>query len=712
MKKLIHKILFSMFIVIALVVTAISASAVTTYIEFTGPSTIDDGQSTTFDAAIYSLDTPIDYEIALLDSNDNTIHIFDEDKTNDPLYEALDISVGQSAYSADVTYTIRLTAVDSRGDYGYSDLTLTVNPVTVTPPLPPVNPYPIASITTPFNGEAFTTGDTIIFAGYGTDDGVVVSHSWTSNIDGVLDSGNGAYSEFSTSSLSQGIHTITFTVTDNDGNTGSDTIVIGVEQSTMPVASITSPSDGQEFKYGDMVTFAGYGTDSNGFITSYQWTSDIDGNLGSTTAFSTDSLSAGTHTITFTVTDNDGNTNLDTLTINVKQTNAPVVSIITPDDEDDFMAGDAITFNAIASDTDGTITGYSWVSDVDGGLGTTSALTTSSLSNGRHTITVTAMDNDGLTATDSIEITVKALTAPTAVISRPNTGDIFDQGDTIIFDGSQSYDPDGWIVSYDWRSDKDGQLGTLAAISRDDLSLGRHYITLTVTDNDALQYTDTFTVWIIINPLTAPDVTINSPGNGATFTTSDQITFNGSAADNGNVVSYEWTSNIYGEIASGTGAPGVITASLPEGEHEITLITTDDTGLTGQDTVWITVTASAPSAPSSPSEPDEEFIQNSIAIKSINIPSGTIVSAGDSVDFSLRFENDGDTDLEDIKASAVIQELAVMDSVGPFDLDEGDEITQTLNLEIPDYASGEYVVRLTISSNNVHRIVHRFITVR
>ncbi len=712
MKKLIHKILFSMFIVIALAVTAISASAVTTYMEFTGPSTIDDGQSTTFDAAIYSLDTPIDYEIALLDSNDNTIHIFDEDKTNDPLYEALDISVGQSAYSADGTYTIRLTAVDSRGDYGYSDLTLTVNPVTVTPPLPPVNPYPIASITTPFNGEAFTTGDTIIFAGYGTDDGVVVSHSWTSNIDGVLDSGNGAYSEFSTSSLSQGIHTITFTVTDNDGNTGSDTIVIGVEQSTMPVASITSPSDGQEFKYGDMVTFAGYGTDSNGFITSYQWTSDIDGNLGSTTAFSTDSLSAGTHTITFTVTDNDGNTNLDTLTINVKQTNAPVVSIITPDDEDDFMAGDAITFNAIASDTDGTITGYSWVSDVDGGLGTTSALTTSSLSNGRHTITVTAMDNDGLIATDSIEITVKALTAPTAVISRPNTGDIFDQGDTIIFDGSQSYDPDGWIVSYDWRSDKDGQLGTLAAISRDDLSLGRHYITLTVTDNDALQYTDTFTVWIIINPLTAPDVTINSPGNGATFTTSDQITFNGSAADNGNVVSYEWTSNIYGEIASGTGAPGVITASLPEGEHEITLITTDDTGLTGQDTVWITVTASAPSAPSSPSEPDEEFIQNSIAIKSINIPSGTIVSAGDSVDFSLRFENDGDTDLEDIKASAVIQELAVMDSVGPFDLDEGDEITQTLNLEIPDYASGEYVVRLTISSNNVHRIVHRFITVR
>ncbi len=866
MKKLTNKILFSLFLIISLGITAISASAVTTYTEFTGQSTINEGESTTFDAVIYSMDPPIDYSIILYDSNYNALYTFEQGTTTDSLYESLDIEVNKSHYSTYGTFYIILTATDSRGDSSYSQLTLTVNQYG----------WPTASITDPFDGDTFIVGDTITFSGYGTDiDGTIVSYNWTSNLNGLLNSGTGDFSSFSTNSLAIGTHTITFTVVDDEGKTGSDSITINIKQLNEPTASIVSPLDGQEFKQGDTITFSGSGSDLDGNIVSYSWTSSIDGQLSTSASFQTSNLSAGTHTITFTVTDDDGLTNSDSITITVKELNAPVVSITSPNNEDDFKEGEEITFTAVASDSDGSIVSYEWVSSEDGVIGNSQTFTTSALSDGRHTITVTVTDDDGLTASYSIDITVKALTAPTAVITSPESGAVFKEGDPITFDGSQSYDEDGYITSYSWRSDKDGTIGNVAVFTKDDLSLGKHYITLTVTDNDNQSYTDTFTIWIVINPLTAPDVIINSPENGAIFNHDEQITFNASVSDpDGSIVSYSWTSDIYGEIKSGSGEPESFTSTLPEGEHEITLIVTDDNGLTGQDTVWITVAENRPPVADAGSDrtvaanstvlfdasnsydPDgtivsyewdfgdnttatgitvthsfdygtytvtltvtdndgatdtdtitviadgrptavaggpytgyvneavtfdasqstddtaiisyqwdfgdgtiettanptithtydstgnytvtltvtdndglthsdqtyayisvkpseEERILKTVYIKSIDMPNGDIVEAGDTVNFNLRFKNTGDIKLKNVKATALIQELAVRDSIGPFDLKKGDERTETLSLEIPEYAEdGEYVVRLTISNNDVHRIVYRFIVVR
>jgi PKD repeat protein len=57
---------------------------------------------------------------------------------------------------------------------------------------------------------------------------------------------------------------------------------------------------------GQTVTFTGHGT--GGTIAGYQWTSSIDGAIGSAASFSTSSLSAGTHSITFKVTDTNNAT--------------------------------------------------------------------------------------------------------------------------------------------------------------------------------------------------------------------------------------------------------------------------------------------------------------------------------------------------------------------------------------------------------------------
>ncbi|MHC5060204.1 MAG: PKD domain-containing protein [Planctomycetota bacterium] len=54
---------------------------------------------------------------------------------------------------------------------------------------------------------------------------------------------------------------------------------------------------------GQIIEFTGYGTDAEGPVKAYQWESDIDGAISDANSFSTDSLSNGVHTISFSVQD-------------------------------------------------------------------------------------------------------------------------------------------------------------------------------------------------------------------------------------------------------------------------------------------------------------------------------------------------------------------------------------------------------------------------
>ena len=86
---------------------------------------------------------------------------------------------------------------------------------------------PSVTITAPADGSSSEIGQSVSFSGSATDpeDGSLSgSLSWTSSIDGAI--GNGA--SFSTTSLSLGSHTITASVTDSGGLSGSDMISISV----------------------------------------------------------------------------------------------------------------------------------------------------------------------------------------------------------------------------------------------------------------------------------------------------------------------------------------------------------------------------------------------------------------------------------------------------------------------------------------------------
>jgi len=172
--------------------------------------------------------------------------------------------------------------------------------------LGPINNAPNVNISSPGDGSLHPSAASISFSGSASDteDGNLSLYLyWTSSIDGSIGTG-AAFNAV----LSDGNHTITTSVVDYGGKEGSDSISITVgTPNDPPSVSITSPSDGATFGTGETVNFTGSASDTEDgdLSASIQWSSNLDGSLGSGSSPSAE-LSDGTHTIIATVTDSGG----------------------------------------------------------------------------------------------------------------------------------------------------------------------------------------------------------------------------------------------------------------------------------------------------------------------------------------------------------------------------------------------------------------------
>ncbi len=102
---------------------------------------------------------------------------------------------------------------------------------------------------------------------------------------------------------------------------------------------------------------------------------------------------------------------------------------------------------------------------------------------------------------DEIVAAEEIFSAPVAdILSSPSAGLVADQL-TFIGTGLDADNPDGadGIVSYEWYSDLDGHIGSgqLLVVRGDQLSIGRHIITLVVTDDEGV--TGTTTNFLVID---------------------------------------------------------------------------------------------------------------------------------------------------------------------------------------------------------------------
>src|SRR6185503_16309095 len=144
------------------------------------------------------------------------------------------------------------------------------------------------------------------------------------------------------------------------------------------------------------------------------------------------------------------------------------------------------TFSAAASvDPNGSIVSYSW-SFGDGGSGSGESAVHTYAQDGVYTVTVTVTDNDGLTDSASMSVTVANVA--------PSLGDFdnasLEVGDTYTVEGTFS-DPgaDAWSATVDWG---DGSAPGQAMLSGQNFSLvhvynaaGTFAVTVTISDDDA-----------------------------------------------------------------------------------------------------------------------------------------------------------------------------------------------------------------------------------
>src|SRR5207237_1329759 len=139
---------------------------------------------------------------------------------------------------------------------------------------------------------------------------------WNSNLDGPIGTGPA----FSTSRLSAGTHTVTATANDTGGLLGrvQATIVIRPPDAA-PSVTIISPGDGAALLVGKPVVLGATALDAeDGDLSpTIRWTSSRDGVLGTGPTVLRPSLSAGTHTLTATVTALDGPTGSASITVHV-----------------------------------------------------------------------------------------------------------------------------------------------------------------------------------------------------------------------------------------------------------------------------------------------------------------------------------------------------------------------------------------------------------
>ena len=399
------------------------------------------------------------------------------------------------------------------------------------------------------------------------------------------------------------------------------------------VVVIDSDQDGTE-----SVTLDGSGSfDPDGNIASYVWSEG--GTQLATGVNPTIAMAAGTHSVTLTVTDQQGETGFDIVTISVLEGGARVfeaeLASLSGNNNVASEAGASngayvqmaanpadieFTIDNVPASLTYPVTISHRSYDANAGNGSKNQYITSSagggsidyvfnpsttwvqeiidlpLNTGSNTITISAswgytefdyISIDGIGGGGNVNQTPIADAGPNQSVTDADSSG----AEMVTLDGSGSSDPDGNIDQYIWVEDG---ITIANGITADvNFAVGTHNVQLTVIDNEGSSSADFVTITVVSGVIPNQSPVANAGSNQTVTDTDDNgietITLDGTASSDtdGSIVSYVWSE---GTTQLTTGA--IATFDFETGTHTVTLTVTDDDGALSSDNVTITVESS------------------------------------------------------------------------------------------------------------------------
>jgi len=284
-----------------------------------------------------------------------------------------------------------------------------------------VNEFPTVSLTTPVNNTLFTAPATVSLEANASDnDGTIAKVEFFNGVNKLGEDTSAPYS-FDWTNVGSGNYILTAKATDNQGAlTTSEAVNISVNGP--PAVALTNPINNAVFLTPSDITLAATASD-DGTVSQVEF---FDGNtsLGvdatNPYSFIWSGASVGNHILTAKATDNQ-NLSTTSSAVNIVVNTAPTVALTTPAEGAMFTAPAAITIEATASDSNGT------VSKVEFFNGTTKlgedvtapySFAWNNVSAGSYALTAKATDNHGsATTSNAVNITVNPGTTPPVTVT-------------------------------------------------------------------------------------------------------------------------------------------------------------------------------------------------------------------------------------------------------------------------------------------------------